>query len=80
MARTNVPHSASSQFFINLKNNDFLNHTSETPQGWGYAVFGKVTEGMDIVDEIAKVKTGNHGGHGDVPTEAVVINKMTIIE
>jgi cyclophilin family peptidyl-prolyl cis-trans isomerase len=80
MARTNIPHSASSQFFINLKNNDFLNHSSETPQGWGYAVFGKVTEGMDIVDEIAKVKTGNHGGHGDVPMEAVVIEKMTIVE
>ncbi|MCK5918520.1 MAG: peptidyl-prolyl cis-trans isomerase [Cocleimonas sp.] len=80
MARTNVPHSASSQFFINLKNNDFLNHSSETPQGWGYAVFGKVTKGMDIVDEIAKVKTGNHGGHGDVPMEAVIIEKMTIVE
>lgn len=80
MARTNIPHSASSQFFINLKNNDSLNHTSETPQGWGYAVFGKVTEGMDIVDEIAKVKTGNHGGHSDVPMEAVIIEKMTIID
>jgi cyclophilin family peptidyl-prolyl cis-trans isomerase len=80
MARTNIPHSASSQFFINLKDNNFLNHSSETPQGWGYAVFGKVTEGMDIVDEIAKVKTGNHGGHGDVPIEAVVIKKMTIVE
>ncbi len=80
MARTNIPHSASSQFFINLKNNDFLNHSGETPQGWGYAVFGKVTEGMDIVDEIAKVKTGNHGGHGDVPLEAVVITKMTVAE
>lgn len=80
MARTNIPHSASSQFFINLKNNDFLNHSSETPQGWGYAVFGKVTEGMDIVDEIAKVKTGNHGGHADVPMEAVIIEKMTIVE
>jgi peptidyl-prolyl cis-trans isomerase B (cyclophilin B) len=80
MARTNVPDSASSQFFINLKNNDFLNHTAKTQQGWGYAVFGKVTEGMDIVDEIAKVKTGNHGHHGDVPVEAVVINKMTLSE
>ena len=80
MARTNVPHSASSQFFINLKDNDFLNHSSETAQGWGYAVFGKVTEGMDIVDEIAKVKTGNHGGHGDVPMEAVVVEKMTIVK
>lgn len=80
MARTNIPHSASSQFFINLKNNGFLNHTTETAQGWGYAVFGKVTEGMDIVDVIAAVKTGNHGGHGDVPLEAVVINKMTVIK
>ncbi len=80
MARTQVPDSASSQFFINLKNNDFLNHTSKTTQGWGYAVFGKVTEGMDIVDEIAKVKTGNHGPHGDVPLEPVVIKKMTVVE
>jgi len=80
MARTNIPHSASSQFFINLKDNNFLNHSSETSQGWGYAVFGKVTEGMDIVDEIAKVKTGNHGQHGDVPLEAVIVEKMTVIE
>jgi peptidyl-prolyl cis-trans isomerase B (cyclophilin B) len=80
MARTNIPHSASSQFFINLKDNDFLNHSSETSQGWGYAVFGKVTEGMDIVDEIAKVKTGNHGHHGDVPLDAVVIKTMTVVE
>lgn len=80
MARTNDPHSASSQFFINLKDNDFLNFTSESPAGWGYAVFGKVTEGMDVVDEIAKVKTGNHGYHGDVPLEPVVINTVTIVE
>ncbi|RTZ65241.1 MAG: peptidyl-prolyl cis-trans isomerase [Aquificaceae bacterium] len=80
MARTNVPDSATSQFFINLKDNDFLNHTSKTPQGWGYAVFGKVTEGMDVVDEIAAVKTGNHGGHGDVPLEPVIIKKMTVVE
>lgn len=80
MARTNVPHSASSQFFINLKDNGFLNHSTETPQGWGYAVFGKVIEGMNIVDEIAKVKTGNNGQHGDVPLEAVIIEKMTVIE
>ncbi len=80
MARTNVPDSATSQFFINLKDNDFLNHTSKTPQGWGYAVFGKVTEGMEVVDSIAAVKTGNHGGHGDVPLEPVVINKMTVVE
>ena len=80
MARTNDPHSASSQFFINLKDNDFLNHTSETPAGWGYAVFGKVTEGLDVIDEIAKVQTGNVGGHGDVPTEAVTIIKATLEE
>jgi cyclophilin family peptidyl-prolyl cis-trans isomerase len=78
MARTNDPHSASSQFFINLKDNDFLNHSSESPAGWGYAVFGKVTDGMDVIDEIAKVKTGNHGGHGDVPLEAVTIIKATV--
>lgn len=80
MARTPDPHSASSQFFINLKDNGFLNFSSETPQGWGYAVFGKVTEGMDIVDEIAKVKTGNHGPHGDVPLESVVIKSATVVE
>jgi len=78
MARTNDPHSASSQFFINLKDNDFLNHTSESPAGWGYAVFGKVTDGLDVIDEIAKVKTGNHGGHGDVPLEAITIIKATV--
>lgn len=78
MARTNDPHSATSQFFINLKDNDFLNHTSETPAGWGYAVFGKVIEGLDVIDEIAKVKTGNHGHHGDVPLEPVTINKATV--
>ena len=75
MARTNAPHSASSQFFINTKNNGFLNHTGETASGWGYAVFGKVIEGKDIVDAIEKVKTGNSGGHGDVPTDAVVIER-----
>ena len=80
MARTNDPHSASSQFFINLKDNDFLNHTSESAAGWGYAVFGKVTEGLETIDEIAKVQTGNVGGHGDVPTEAVTIIKATIEE
>jgi cyclophilin family peptidyl-prolyl cis-trans isomerase len=78
MARTNDPHSATSQFFINLKDNDFLNHTSESPAGWGYAVFGKVIEGLDVIDEIAKVKTGNHGGHGDVPLEPVAITKATV--
>jgi len=80
MARTPNPHSASSQFFINLKDNDFLNFTSETQAGWGYAVFGKVTEGMDVVDEIAKAKTGNHGGHGDVPLEPITITKATLVK
>lgn len=78
MARTNDPHSATSQFFINLKDNDFLNHTSESPAGWGYAVFGKVTDGLEVIDEIAKVKTGNHGHHGDVPLEAITIIKATV--
>ncbi|MBT3722014.1 MAG: peptidyl-prolyl cis-trans isomerase [Gammaproteobacteria bacterium] len=73
MARTNDPHSATSQFFINHKNNDFLNFKSESMQGWGYAVFGKVTEGMDIVDDMAAVKTGNKGGHQDVPLETITI-------
>ena len=80
MARTPDPHSASSQFFINLKDNDFLNFSSETAAGWGYAVFGKVTNGMDVVDEIAKVKTGNHGPHGDVPLEAIKIIKASVVK
>jgi peptidyl-prolyl cis-trans isomerase B (cyclophilin B) len=73
MARTSAPHSATAQFFINATSNNFLNHTSESPQGWGYAVFGKVVEGMDVVDQIERVATGNKGGHGDVPTEDVLI-------
>ncbi|MFT4607553.1 MAG: peptidyl-prolyl cis-trans isomerase B (cyclophilin B) [Gammaproteobacteria bacterium] len=73
MARTGDPHSATSQFFINHADNGFLNHTSETAQGWGYAVFGKVTDGMDIVDAMAAVATGNNGGHGDVPLETITI-------
>jgi peptidyl-prolyl cis-trans isomerase B (cyclophilin B) len=77
MARTNDPHSASAQFFVNLKDNDFLNHTGKNAQGWGYAVFGKVVEGMEVVDEIAKVRTGRKGMHDDVPVEAVVIQKAT---
>ena len=80
MARTNVPDSATSQFFINLKDNDFLNHTSPTPQGWGYAVFGKVTGGMDVVESIESVPTGNKGGHQDVPVTDVIIEKVTIQE
>ncbi|MDI4632026.1 peptidyl-prolyl cis-trans isomerase [Pelomonas sp. V22] len=75
MARTNAPHSASSQFFINTTNNGFLNFKSESPSGWGYAVFGKVVEGKDIVDAIEKVKTGRSGFHDDVPLEDVVIER-----
>jgi len=80
MARTNEPHSASSQFFINLNDNDFLNHTAPNAQGWGYAVFGEVCDGMDVVDAIRKVKTGNAGFHQDVPTEDVTIEKATVLE
>lgn len=80
MARTNDPHSASAQFFINSNNNDFLNHTAPTAQGWGYAVFGKVVEGTEVVDQIEKVKTGNRGFHQDVPVDDVVIQKASIIE
>ena len=78
MARTSEPHSASSQFFINLKDNDFLNHTAPSSQGWGYCVFGKVVEGQDIVDKIKRVKTGSRGGHGDVPVEDVIIEKAEV--
>ncbi len=77
MARTNDPHSATAQFFINLKDNTFLNHTAPTASGWGYCVFGEVTDGMDTVDSIAAVSTGNDGGHGDVPIETITINKAT---
>jgi peptidyl-prolyl cis-trans isomerase B (cyclophilin B) len=80
MARTNDPHSATAQFFINVANNDFLNHTAPTAQGWGYAVFAKVVEGQDVVDQIRGVKTGNAGFHQNVPTEDVVITQATIIE
>lgn len=80
MARTNAPHSASAQFFINLADNDFLNYSSPTPQGWGYCVFGSVVEGLDIVDKIAQVKTGNNGHHQDVPVESVVIEKARVID
>jgi peptidyl-prolyl cis-trans isomerase B (cyclophilin B) len=73
MARTSAPHSASSQFFINATDNNFLNFTAETASGWGYAVFGKVVSGHDVVDAIEKVKTGSKGGHGDVPVDDVVI-------
>lgn len=79
MARTPDPHSASAQFFINGKNNDFLNFREPTPQGYGYTVFGKVVSGMDIVDKIAKVPTGNAGSHQNVPREPVVIESATIL-
>lgn len=80
MARTSDPHSATAQFFINTANNDFLNFTSPTPNGWGYAVFGKVVEGTEVVDKIKSVKTGNKGFHQDVPAEDVVIEHASIIE
>lgn len=80
MARTSDPHSAGSQFFINLKNNSFLNHTGRTAQGWGYAVFGRVTEGMNVVDEIAQVETGSCGPHSDVPLTPVVIREAVVLE
>lgn len=80
MARTSEPHSASAQFFINTKDNDFLNFTSETQNGWGYAVFGKVVGGIDIVDKIEAVRTGQVGPYGDVPMEPVVIESASIAE
>jgi peptidyl-prolyl cis-trans isomerase B (cyclophilin B) len=79
MARTADPHSASAQFFINTNDNDFLNHTAPTPQGWGYCVFGKVTEGTEVVDKIKGVKTGNRAGHQDVPVEDVIIEKAEVV-
>jgi len=78
MARTPDPHSATAQFFINVKDNAFLNFTAETSQGWGYAVFGKVIDGKDIVDKIKKVQTGNKGMHQNVPVEDVVIEKAEV--
>jgi peptidyl-prolyl cis-trans isomerase B (cyclophilin B) len=80
MARTMDPHSATAQFFINVSDNSFLNYTAPNPRGWGYAVFGKVVEGQDVVDEIRKVKTGSHGPHQDVPVEPVVIKKAVETE
>jgi len=79
MARTNDPHSATAQFFINLKDNDFLNHTAPTPQGWGYCVFGKVVEGQDVVDKIKAVKTGRSGMHQDVPAQDVIIERAEVV-
>jgi peptidyl-prolyl cis-trans isomerase B (cyclophilin B) len=78
MARTMAPHSASAQFFINTKNNDFLNYPGQ--DGWGYAVFGKVVEGQDIVDQINTVKTGRAGMHSDVPNDDVVIEKVEVVQ
>jgi peptidyl-prolyl cis-trans isomerase B (cyclophilin B) len=80
MARTNAPHSATAQFFINYKDNSFLNHTSKNASGWGYAVFGEVISGMDVVDAMAKVATGNRGGHQDVPKTDIVIEKADVLE
>jgi peptidyl-prolyl cis-trans isomerase B (cyclophilin B) len=80
MARTNDPNSATAQFFINYKDNSFLNHTSPTASGWGYAVFGEVIEGMDVVDAMAKQATGNRGGHQDVPKTDIVIEKAEVVK
>ncbi|MDP3846221.1 MAG: peptidylprolyl isomerase [Pseudomonas sp.] len=80
MARTNEPHSASAQFFINVKDNDFLDHSSKTAQGWGYCVFGEVVEGLDVVEKIKAVATGTKGGHQDVPLEDVIIERAEIVE
>ncbi|WP_423197627.1 MULTISPECIES: peptidylprolyl isomerase [unclassified Cupriavidus] len=80
MARTNAPHSATAQFFINVVDNDFLNFTAPTPQGFGYAVFGKVVEGTEVVDAIKAVRTGSSGFHQDVPLEDVVIQKAVVLE
>ena len=79
MARTQDPHSATAQFFINVQDNDFLNHTGENMQGWGYAVFGKVTDGEDVLDKIRCVQTGSQAGHQDVPLEPIIIESVTVI-
>ena len=79
MARTNEPHTASSQFFINAANNGFLNHTAPSGSGWGYAVFGKVVSGTEVIDKIERVKTGNKMGHGDVPVVDVIIEKAVAL-
>ena len=80
MARTSAPHSASTQFFVNLVDNGFLDYKNDSPQGWGYCVFGEVTEGMEVVDEIAKVQTSHQHGHGDVPVTDIMIEKASIID
>jgi peptidyl-prolyl cis-trans isomerase B (cyclophilin B) len=79
MARTSNPHSATAQFFINVADNDFLNYTSATPQGWGYCVFGRVVEGQDVVDRIKKVRTGPRAGHQDVPQDDVLIERAEVV-
>lgn len=79
MARTGDPHSATAQFFINVQNNDFLNYSSQTTQGWGYAVFAKVTEGTDVIEKIKTVETGQNGPHGDVPVEDVIIESVSVL-
>jgi peptidyl-prolyl cis-trans isomerase B (cyclophilin B) len=79
MARTSAPHSATAQFFINAADNEFLNFKSESPQGWGYAVFGRVVSGQEVVDAIEKVRTGNRGGHSDVPLDDVTITRATVV-
>ncbi|WP_030752071.1 peptidylprolyl isomerase [Streptomyces sp. NRRL S-31] len=79
MARTSDPHSATAQFFINVSDNAFLNYSAKTPNGWGYAVFGRVVEGQDVVDSVKAIKTGSRHGHQDVPTESVVIESAKII-
>jgi peptidyl-prolyl cis-trans isomerase B (cyclophilin B) len=79
MARTSEPHSATAQFFINVNDNGFLDHTAPTPQGWGYCVFGRVTDGKDVVDRIKAAKTGRRGMHGDVPVEDVIIERAEVV-
>jgi len=78
MARTMEPHSASAQFFINIKDNDFLNHSDKSPQGWGYAVFGKVTDGKDVLEKIKACSTGSAAGHQDVPIDDIIIESVTV--
>ena len=80
MARTQDPHSATAQFFINVQDNDFLNHTGENMQGWGYTVFGKVTQGEEVLDKIRTVQTGSQGGHQDVPTDPIIIESISVTE
>jgi peptidyl-prolyl cis-trans isomerase B (cyclophilin B) len=79
MARTSEPHSATAQFFINVNDNGFLDHTAPTAQGWGYCVFGRVTDGKDVVDRIKAAKTGRRGNHGDVPVEDVIIERAEVV-